>query len=438
MTPTTMQRNARSRLPAAALLIPLCLVACTRQLMPTPTVHAVAADDPFSDVPPPHRTGTVDLVYITDRAPVARDGRLAYGWKRSPSVSFGSCVVALGQHVSWDDLVRNSRSSVRDMPFPLGVESITELGSFPPTPHIRPEDPLEQDVAAAALRAEIDRRLAQVPRKEVFLFVHGFHNSFDIASYIAAEIWHFLPREGVPILYSWPAGHGGLLQGYEYDRESGLYTVGHLQMVLELLASWPEIEGINIVAHSRGTAVVVDALGELVAAVRASGRDPRIALRINELVLAAADIDVEVAAQRIFGEGIDRAVGRTTAYVSQHDDALSLSSWLFADRRLGRLSYSDLTDHERAVLAAAQRFSVVDVRAHTSGLGHDYFHSAPAASSDLILVLRDGLDPGTPRDTRPGGNPGRPLVPVGPNYWELDDDYEAATTQSQAGHGSSQ
>ena len=45
-------------------------------------------------------------------------------------------------------------------------------------------------------------------------------DSFEDAIFRIAELWHFLGREGVPIAYTWPAGHPGLLRGYNYDRES--------------------------------------------------------------------------------------------------------------------------------------------------------------------------------------------------------------------------
>ncbi len=49
-------------------------------------------------------------------------------------------------------------------------------------------------------------------------------DSIDFAASAHAEIWHFLGRRGVPILYSWPAAHGGLL-GYFVDRESCEFTI---------------------------------------------------------------------------------------------------------------------------------------------------------------------------------------------------------------------
>jgi hypothetical protein len=48
-------------------------------------------------------------------------------------------------------------------------------------------------------------------------------------------------------------------------------------------------------------------------------------------------------------------------------------------------------------------------------LGHGYFHSSPAASSDLILVMRYGR--------RPGAENGRPLKNLQEGFWMLENDY---------------
>ena len=122
-----------------------------------------------------------------------------------------------------------------------------------------------------------------------------------------------------------------------------------------------------------------------------------------------------VATQRIAAERIGQDTGRTTVYVSQHDMALGLADWLFADRRLGTLQYEDLTDFERTILDSSTGLTVIDARVPKQGWGHSYFHSNPAVSSDLILLLRD--------DRQPGAANGRPLTKVGPNYWDLDNDY---------------
>ena len=59
--------------------------------------------------------------------------------------------------------------------------------------------------------------------------------------------------------------------------------------------------------------------------------------------------------------------------------------------------------------------SFVDVNVRSSFFGHSYFHTNPAVSSDLVLLLRYDLDPGAEN--------GRPLTRKEGIYWELTDDY---------------
>jgi hypothetical protein len=48
--------------------------------------------------------------------------------------------------------------------------------------------------------------------------------------------------------------------------------------------------------------------------------------------------------------------------------------------------------------------------------GHSYFRNAPSVSSDLVLMLRDDLDP---------GDPGRPLEHQGLRFWSIPPGYPA-------------
>ena len=45
-------------------------------------------------------------------------------------------------------------------------------------------------------------------------------------------------------------------------------------------------------------------------------------------------------------------------------------------------------------------------------MGHSYYLSSPAVSSDMILALRYGVDAGTAQ---------RPLAQAIPGYWVIDD-----------------
>jgi esterase/lipase superfamily enzyme len=89
--------------------------------MPTPNLYAGAKSNPFADVPPPFQNNLVDVLYATDRQPIEeKDGMVEYGYGRSMSLAFGSCVVEIGKDVSWDTLVHNSPSQAED-PRDLGT-----------------------------------------------------------------------------------------------------------------------------------------------------------------------------------------------------------------------------------------------------------------------------------------------------------------------------
>ncbi len=231
-----------------------------------------------------------------------------------------------------------------------------------------------------------------------------------------AQLWHFLGREGVPIAYTWPAGRGGMLRGYTYDRESGEFTVLHLRRFLQGLAACPEIEKLHLIGHSRGTDVVMTALRELNLEYKAAGLDTRQELKLGNIVLAAPDLDWEVAMQRIGAERLFAIPEQFVIYLSQDDKAIGISGWLFDSvRRIGDLLESDLSEGQRKALERMPQLQVVDVKVRSDFLGHGYFISNPSVLSDLILVLRNNY--------APGAENGRPLIQREGGFWELRDGY---------------
>jgi len=55
----------------------------------------------------------------------------------------------------------------------------------------------EVDADMQIAYAELSSRLAKTPDKEVYIFVHGYANSFDDSVTTLAQVWHFLGRRGV-------------------------------------------------------------------------------------------------------------------------------------------------------------------------------------------------------------------------------------------------
>jgi esterase/lipase superfamily enzyme len=396
--------------------------------MPTPTLYALSTEPTYARLDERRKKPVVEVLYVTDRAPIKDEaGRLDYGIARSPSMAFGTANIAFGENASWEKLAADARSTDRIAPLVLSIQSVTELGRTPPFPvpfiieDGRPvTDPAVQaelERVAEAFKDQVRAQLATTLRKEVFIYVHGIQNSFAEATYTIAELWHYFGREGIPIAYTWPAGGGGLLRGYTYDRESSEFTVTHMKTFLRLLTRMPEVEGVHLISHSRGTDVVTTAFRELMIESHAKGEDPRARYRIKNLVLAAPDLDIDVMVQRTLGERIGTGVDRLTIYTSKGDKALGLSEMLFGGfTRVGQADESELPEYMRALAGRVKNVAFIEYTGTESGdFGHNYFRKNPAVASDLVLAVRYNRDP--------GASNGRPLTPKGLIFWEIDDRY---------------
>ena len=419
------------------LLITILLLAgCSskRPLMSTPDVYALGIEQPFSEsLPQQLRTVDVNILYATDRIPQPRqDGRLDYGTGRAPTLAFGEAVVSMGGDTSWEELARDARSGVRSPALYLDVKDVTEKAEGPRGSVIywgregrieaTGEGAREFELYTSTIREQILAQLETSPRNEILLFVHGVRTSFDEALYITAELWHYLGREFVPIAYSWPAGKKRLLKGYIYDRESSEFTVFHFKHLVKWIATLPEVEGIHIIAHSRGTDVVTTAVRELNIEARAGGHDPLQRYKLRNVVIAAPDINIDIFMQRTEREGMRWAAHRWTTYTSSRDRAIGSSEWLFSGGRMGKTHYDSLDDYAKLWVEAfgqpeaAERDSVIQYLGRKGGaFGHNYFRTNPSVASDLVLTIRYGRSPGAEN--------GRPLEHVEGMFWKIDDDY---------------
>ena len=163
-------------------------------------------DEPHADADPVLYTGrmraaftglsidshrpSLDLLFITDRAPAEQADDLPYTAGRSRSMGFGSAMIEFGEDVSWDVLVKESTATQRVSPLQLKLGPTTELGRFPAMPYevVVAPDGIRRvpavveayEKAKQQLQAEIARRIAIARRKEVVLFVHGYHSSFEM------------------------------------------------------------------------------------------------------------------------------------------------------------------------------------------------------------------------------------------------------------------
>nr|WP_242518155.1 alpha/beta hydrolase [Thiorhodovibrio winogradskyi] len=456
-------------MPILALLSLVILVSgCAtpaRSLMPTPTLYLAPEGEPvFASSNPSPDSPDLEVLYITDRArPSAEElaGRagkpepidlggsvrrepaataLPYGQERARRIAFGTVRVRVTPDLDWASLSAQSQLARRTREVNLELGKVQELGAFPEEPYrlirvgerrlLRDRDQLKlHESTKHGLQGEVQRRLATAPKKEILLYVHGFNETFESAAYTTAELCHFLGREHVCAFFTWPAASSGnFLTAYTATTESGDFAVEHLKKSIRLLATTPGVDGMHILAHSRGTAVALKAMRELALETIAAGKEPAEYYRIKNLVLLSPDIDVDIAAQQITGflsdpdlvtvwpEGrLPRVLdGRLTVYTSPKDRALLVSRILFRSRdRVGQLRAEDIPEPKQRYLAQLGSLALITYQGKRTDLfGHSYFTSNPRVSSDLIQLLRHG---------KALGQPGREPVQTGPITWVFPD-----------------
>jgi esterase/lipase superfamily enzyme len=424
------------------IVIAFALTGCAtnRAMMPTPALYTGENARPlFDESSIDGRQPDLDLLFITDRAPADQAGDLSYTADRSRSMAFGSAKIEFGEDTSWDVLVKESTSTHRVPPVRLKLRTTTELGRFPAIPYevdLAPDGMRRvpavveaHEAAKQQLQAEIGRRLANASRKEVVLFVHGYRTSFESAALTMGELCHFLGREFVCGIFTWPAGgRRGILFGYDVDRESAEYAIGDLVKVIRIVGQAPGVERIHLLAHSRGTDTLASALAELSVEAYTLKSSPSREFHIGNVVLVAPDVDADIALHKIFkvfsdpelpfggkadpGAVIPPSLGlRVTLYVSPYDKALAMSSWLFGSiARLGRIDATMFNADQIAAIASLRAVDIIQVPWTTDFFGHSYYISNPRVSADLIAMLRYGLRP---------NEPGRPLEQIAGTFWRV-------------------
>lgn len=201
----------------------------------------------------------------------------------------------------------------------------------------------------------------------VLVFVHGFNNRFADAVFRFAQIAHDSQANAAPILFTWPSR--GSVFDYVYDRESANYSRTALERSLKALVGDPDVKDITVMAHSMGTWLTVEALRQMAI------RDGNIPSKIQNVILASPDLDVDVFARQWTEMGTKRP--KFTIFVSQDDKALAASRILSGGiKRVGAINPAEepyRTEIEKAGI------TVIDLTNLKSGdrLNHGKFAESP-------------------------------------------------------------
>jgi len=347
------------------IALAISLSGCQSVLMRTPIVVAEGHMNPMARVRPEMRTPDVPVFVASTRTPSGRDdpGRF-YSGDRSKEVRLGRATVAIGPGMTWEELAEESSAAKRTRNPKVRVTGYEEFGPLWTTAAPKGYG-LTRDWDGAGIDRDPSERFAEAINgalddstlKQVRVYVHGFNTKFEGHLELAAETFHYLARDGAIISFDWPSR--GSLLAYQADAEVG---ERQLRKLLEFLASDTDAQQINILAHSAGNPVVVEALRQLsLMHWNLDAAEAHRITKIGRVVLAAPDMDLD----------------------------MGLSSAIFKDVRVGR-SIGTLEPEERASIID-RGLQWIDAtgaqRRAGSFLGHSYYHQNPLVSSDVLIFL---------------------------------------------------
>ena len=224
----------------------------------------------------------------------------------------------------------------------------------------------------------LNAQLAMRPpgKRRVFVFIHGYNTMFADGLYRFTQIVEDADAPAVPVLFTWASrGH---VTDYVYDSNSATAARDELEHTLRLVFA-SNAETVNILAHSMGNWVTVEALRQ----IKISAKLPPMK-KLGAVVLAAPDIDIDVFKSQMRRFGKPRKP--FFVIVSRDDKALRFSDFIAGGKeRLG--SYSN--DAELTALGAVV-IDLTDVKA-TDRSNHAKFAQLAEIAPEMRQVFEGGV-----------------------------------------------
>jgi esterase/lipase superfamily enzyme len=250
--------------------------------------------------------------------------------------------------------------------------------------------PLGREDFITALR----RQISGSPGKDVFVFVHGFNQTFEDAARRTAQLAYDLDFDGTPMMYSWPSqGH---LYSYFTDQLVIEPTGPRFAEFLDIVTAASGAERVHLVAHSMGNRVLIAALENY---LKSHPRNPS-RPAFGQLVFTAPDVD-----RKDFVDAFASLRGiaeRTTLYASDSDLALRASRTVHGEPRAGSAGVD---------IIRLPGLDTIDMSGlPADALGHSYYAASGGAVYDLLHLLWRNDPPGSPQ--RCNTSAGKAVDPV--------------------------
>lgn len=255
-----------------------------------------------------------------------------------------------------------------------GLEDIAET-----VPFYIPDEKIELAGIRESSLTELGREIRSLRDKDngnLLLYIHGYNIDFEKSCRRGALLQRALGLKERLLLFSWPAD-GNMLK-YTWDEADLVWSVPHIAEFLDLVVSAIGDGNVDVVAHSLGARGIFQALNRL--SYRTSGK-----IILNELVLIAPDIDIDIFRQEL--PQLKNVARRITVYVSDKDKALKLSQEVHGYPRLGQAG-EELTIFEEVETIDISNISLKRFS------GHIYHLFNPEVIDDLTELLTTGKSAG--------------------------------------------
>jgi esterase/lipase superfamily enzyme len=217
---------------------------------------------------------------------------------------------------------------------------------------------------------QLREQIGNAPSKDVFIFVHGFNNTFEDAARRVAQLAYDLDFDGTPMLYSWPSQ--GSATAYSVDEASVQISGRRMADFLETVVAQSGAQRVHLIAHSMGNRALIEAM-QTYLAKRAPEKRQHI---FGQLVFTAPDVDRDYFMDAV-GD-LDASAQRTTLYASDTDYAIRSSQFFHGAPRAGTAA-----DIVKSVGLDSIDMSSVPA----DSLGHSYFAANAGALYDMFRLL---------------------------------------------------
>jgi esterase/lipase superfamily enzyme len=225
---------------------------------------------------------------------------------------------------------------------------------------------------------QLHQQISESRFKDVFIFVHGYNNTFEDAARRTAQMAYDLDFDGTPMLYSWPSQ--GSASAYAVDEAAVGISGRRLADFLETVVTLSGAQRIHLIAHSMGNRALIEAL-QTYLAKRAPENRQHI---FGQIVFTAPDVDRDY-----FTDAIPSLAGsaeRVTLYASDNDYALRTSQFVHGAPRAG-------TAGDDVIVRLAGLDSIDMSSVPADALGHSYFAANSGAIYDIFRLLWRGDPP---------------------------------------------